>query len=68
MKIEYRSDYFDDPFAKTSFERYAKKIFRGGRTGFCHLIKVSDTNVSKNRESKLSHSKNTFPIIHSTVW
>jgi GNAT superfamily N-acetyltransferase len=27
MKIEYRSDYFDDPFAKASFERYAKKIF-----------------------------------------
>jgi ribosomal protein S18 acetylase RimI-like enzyme len=27
MKIEYRSDYFDDPCAKASFERYAKKIF-----------------------------------------
>jgi GNAT superfamily N-acetyltransferase len=27
MKIEYRSDYFDDPDAKASFERYAKKIF-----------------------------------------
>jgi ribosomal protein S18 acetylase RimI-like enzyme len=27
MKIEYRSNYFDDPCAKTSFERYAKKIF-----------------------------------------
>ena len=27
MKIEYRSDYFDDPSAKASFERYAKKIF-----------------------------------------
>jgi ribosomal protein S18 acetylase RimI-like enzyme len=27
MKIEYRDDYFDDPDAKASFERYAKKIF-----------------------------------------
>ncbi len=27
MKIEYRSDYFEDPFAKASFERYAKTIF-----------------------------------------
>jgi len=27
MKIEYRSDYFDDPDAKVSFERYAKRIF-----------------------------------------
>ena len=27
MKIEYRSNYFDDPDAKASFERYAKKIF-----------------------------------------
>jgi GNAT superfamily N-acetyltransferase len=27
MKIEYRSDYFDDPDAKASFELYAKKIF-----------------------------------------
>jgi ribosomal protein S18 acetylase RimI-like enzyme len=27
MKIEYRSDYFDDPDAKASFERYAKRIF-----------------------------------------
>lgn len=27
MKIEYRSDYFDDPLAKAAFERYAKKIF-----------------------------------------
>jgi GNAT superfamily N-acetyltransferase len=27
MTIEYRSDYFDDPDAKASFERYAKKIF-----------------------------------------
>jgi GNAT superfamily N-acetyltransferase len=27
MKIEYRSDYFDDPDAKASFERYAKEIF-----------------------------------------
>ena len=27
MKIEYRNDYFEDPFAKASFERYAKKIF-----------------------------------------
>jgi ribosomal protein S18 acetylase RimI-like enzyme len=27
VKIEYRSDYFDDPPAKASFERYAKKIF-----------------------------------------
>jgi GNAT superfamily N-acetyltransferase len=27
MKIEYRNNYFDDPFAKASFERYAKKIF-----------------------------------------
>jgi GNAT superfamily N-acetyltransferase len=27
MKIEYRSDYFDDPDAKASFERYAKAIF-----------------------------------------
>ena len=27
MKIEYRSNYFDAPDAKASFERYAKKIF-----------------------------------------
>jgi ribosomal protein S18 acetylase RimI-like enzyme len=27
MKIEYRDGYFDDPFAKASFERYAKKVF-----------------------------------------
>lgn len=27
MKIEYRSDYFDDPDAKASFERYANTIF-----------------------------------------
>jgi len=27
MKIEYRTSYFDDPDAKASFERYAKKIF-----------------------------------------
>jgi GNAT superfamily N-acetyltransferase len=27
MKIEYRSNYFDNPDAKASFERYAKKIF-----------------------------------------
>ncbi len=27
MKIEYRSGYFNDPDAKASFERYAKKIF-----------------------------------------
>jgi ribosomal protein S18 acetylase RimI-like enzyme len=27
MKIEYRSEYFDDPDAKESFESYAKKIF-----------------------------------------
>jgi GNAT superfamily N-acetyltransferase len=27
MKIEYHSDYFADPDAKGSFERYAKKIF-----------------------------------------
>jgi GNAT superfamily N-acetyltransferase len=27
MKIEYRDSYFDDPFAKASFERYAKKVF-----------------------------------------
>jgi ribosomal protein S18 acetylase RimI-like enzyme len=27
VKIEYRSDYFDDPEAKASFERYAKRIF-----------------------------------------
>lgn len=27
MKIEYRSDYFNDPDAKASFERYAKAIF-----------------------------------------
>ena len=27
MKIEYLTSYFDDPFAKASFERYAKKIF-----------------------------------------
>ncbi len=27
MKIEYRSDYFDDPDAKASFERCAKRIF-----------------------------------------
>jgi GNAT superfamily N-acetyltransferase len=28
MKIEYRSDYFDDPDVKASFERYAKRIFK----------------------------------------
>lgn len=27
MKIEYRTSYFDDPIAKASFERYAKRIF-----------------------------------------
>lgn len=27
MKIEYRSDYFDDPDAKASFERYAIAVF-----------------------------------------
>jgi GNAT superfamily N-acetyltransferase len=27
MKIEYRSDYFDDPDVKASFERYANKVF-----------------------------------------
>ena len=27
MKIEYRSDYFEDPDAKASFERYAKRVF-----------------------------------------
>jgi ribosomal protein S18 acetylase RimI-like enzyme len=27
LKIEYRTNYFDDPLAKASFERYAKKIF-----------------------------------------
>ncbi len=34
MKIEYRNNYFDDPFAKASFERHAKEIFlRAGKTG-----------------------------------
>jgi GNAT superfamily N-acetyltransferase len=27
MKIEYRDDYFHDPDAKASFERYAKRVF-----------------------------------------
>jgi len=27
MKIEYHSDYFNDPDARASFDRYAKEIF-----------------------------------------